>query len=103
MSFSNKTCHVPLTIFCVLCRDIEKPYLPLVLTTFGDHLLHHLFPSVDHSKLPLLNPALRAICIQFGEVYPARTLPDMVVGLHQQVARVQPHTAKKKIASAQTE
>ena len=31
-------------------RDLDKPFLPVVLTTFGDHLLHHLFPAVDHSK-----------------------------------------------------
>ena len=31
-------------------RDLEKPWLPLVLITFGDHLLHHLFPAVDHSR-----------------------------------------------------
>ena len=24
---------------------------PLVYTTFGNHLLHHLFPAVDHSKV----------------------------------------------------
>ncbi len=28
-------------------------------TCFGDHLLHHLFPTVDHSKLELLYPALQ--------------------------------------------
>ena len=24
---------------------------PLVYTTFGNHLLHHFFPAVDHSKV----------------------------------------------------
>merc|ERR1719300_856601 len=28
----------------------------LKMTTYGDHQLHHLFPTVDHSKLPLLYP-----------------------------------------------
>ena len=28
---------------------------PLVYTTFGNHLLHHMFPTVDHSKV---NPFL---------------------------------------------
>jgi hypothetical protein len=77
------------------CRDIEKPYLPLVLTTFGDHLLHHLFPCVDHSKLPLLYPALRDICRKFGETYPPRTLTDMLTGVHQQLARVEPNSSAK--------
>ncbi len=41
-------------------RDVsgKNESLFLVATTFGDHLLHHLFPSVDHSKLGLLYPAL---------------------------------------------
>ena len=26
---------------------------PLVYTTFGNHLLHHLFPAVDHSKVDI--------------------------------------------------
>lgn len=28
----------------------------LVLTNFGDHCLHHLFPTVDHGMLELLYP-----------------------------------------------
>ena len=28
---------------------------PLVYTTFGNHLLHHMFPAVDHSKVILSN------------------------------------------------
>ena len=31
-------------------RDLDKRSLLLVLTTFGHHLLHHLFPSIDHSR-----------------------------------------------------
>ena len=40
-------------------RDMDKSQgrfgplaKPLVYTTFGNHLLHHLFPAVDHSKVP---------------------------------------------------
>jgi hypothetical protein len=51
---------------------------------------------VDHSKLPLLYPALRAICDRFGEVYPPRDVSEMLLGFHLQVARVEPHTAKKE-------
>ncbi len=41
-------------------RDVggKNESLFLVATTFGDHLLHHLFPTVDHSKLGLLYPSL---------------------------------------------
>ena len=34
----------------------------LVATTFGHHTLHHLFPTVDHSKLHLLYPILEETC-----------------------------------------
>ena len=95
-SFYSTYNNLRTCFYVYLCRDIDKPYLPLVLTTFGDHLLHHLFPCVDHSKLPLLYPALRATCAQFGEVYPPRNLTDMVVGLHRQLARVQPRAFKKQ-------
>ena len=36
---------------------------------FGRHALHHLFPTVDHSKLNYLLPALRMTCKQFGVTY----------------------------------
>ena len=26
---------------------------PIVFTTFGNHLLHHMFPAVDHSKVTI--------------------------------------------------
>ncbi len=46
-------------------RDVrgKSRSLFLAATTFGDHLLHHLFPTVDHSKLQLLYPALKACLI----------------------------------------
>ena len=38
-------------------RDVKKSQsLFLSATTFGNHVLHHLFPTVDHSKLDLLWP-----------------------------------------------
>ncbi|KAK7051136.1 hypothetical protein SK128_015235 [Halocaridina rubra] len=37
----------------------------LVATTFGDHTLHHLLPTVDHSKLHYCYDALFATCKEF--------------------------------------
>ena len=31
---------------------------PIVFTTFGNHLLHHMFPAVDHSKVTNFNFSL---------------------------------------------
>ena len=71
-------------------RDLEKPWLPLVLITFGDHLLHHLFPAVDHSRLPLLYPALYQTLDEFNVKYPTRNLPEMVTGLNSQLRKTEP-------------
>ena len=75
-------------------RDLDKRSLLLVLTTFGHHLLHHLFPSIDHSRhswhqtddirllfhrLEALYPALWETCQEFGESYPFQTLHTMVI------------------------
>lgn len=71
-------------------RDLDKRSLLLVLTTFGHHLLHHLFPSIDHSRLEALYPALWETCQEFGESYPFQTLHTMVDGCHRQLTREQP-------------
>lgn len=34
---------------------------------FGEHHLHHLFPTVDHYYLPLLQPIFRKTCLEFGQ------------------------------------
>ena len=72
-------------------RDVtnKKESYFLVATTFGHHVLHHLFPTVDHSKLHLLYPALEETCQEFGLSY--KTMPQwkMFVGLHLQLMRNQ--------------
>ncbi len=40
--------------------------LPRACVSFGMHQLHHLFPTVDHSRLPLLEELLRDTCREFG-------------------------------------
>ena len=50
------TTNIVKLISLALSRDIAKPWLGLVLVSFGDHLLHHLFPAVDHSRLAQLYP-----------------------------------------------
>ena len=36
---------------------------------FGEHHLHHMFPTVDHYYLPLLQPAFKQTCKEFGFVF----------------------------------
>lgn len=51
----------------------ERPSLDsnlfLSSSSFGRHLLHHLFPTVDHSKLNLLLPILKSTCSDFNVKY----------------------------------
>jgi len=64
---------------------------PLQLTTFGHHLLHHFFPTVDLSKLELLYPALHAACEEHGESYPFHPVLSLICATHAQLNRNQPN------------
>ena len=70
-------------------RDVTNKgdYYFLVATTFGHHTLHHLFPTVDHSKLHLLYPVFEETCKEFGLTF--KTIPqyEMFLGLHLQMMR----------------
>ncbi len=80
----------------------------MVATTFGDHLLHHLAPTVDHSKLHLLYPALEVrgyfgiknyvsphqlFCVlqetlsEFGMEYAFEGFWEMMKGMHWQIRK----------------
>ena len=71
-------------------REVEKSNLLLLSTTFGNHLLHHLFPTIDHSKLAALYPALRETLEEEGEIYEFKGAADMVLGMHKQIVRTTP-------------
>lgn len=66
----------------------------MVLTSFGDHCLHHLFPTLDHGILPQLYPVFFETCREFETVY--RELPwlQQIIGQHKQLARVETMTYK---------
>ena len=62
-------------------QDYDISELPLlaklVLFPFNHHRLHHLLPSVDESRLPLLEGVLKEVCREVGVeyvVYPWREL-----------------------------
>jgi len=74
-------------------KDITGNLL-LVATTFGDHTLHHLFPTVDHSKLPLLYPVFLQTCEEFGVEFKFYTILSLMLGKYKQMARVTTTKAK---------
>jgi hypothetical protein len=64
----------------------------VVLTTFGDHSLHHLFPSVCHSKLPNLEAVFKETLKEFmPEPYAPLPYIDFFIGAHQQMIRTTPN------------
>ena len=50
------------------------------MTTFGDHRLHHLFPTVDQSKLQYLYPVVEQTCKDFDVPFETRSAWNMFVG-----------------------
>lgn len=60
----------------------------LVLTHFGDHALHHLFPTLDHGILPQLYPVLYETLEEFKcELRECNHLEHML-GQHKQLIRI---------------
>lgn len=69
-------------------RSETKANLFMTLTHFGDHLLHHLFPSLDHVLLPQFRDVLFETCKDFNEKEPTDcTLIQAVVDQFKQLSR----------------
>jgi fatty acid desaturase len=72
-------------------RPAVNSSLFAALTNFGYHGLHHLFPAVDHSRLPLLYPALKKTCEEFRVSFAEYSLLEMYKGQFLQIARNTPN------------
>lgn len=62
----------------------------LVLTNFGDHCLHHLFPTLDHTALDHLYPVLNETMKEFGVELQMFSQLELVKGHLMQVSRETP-------------
>ena len=66
------------------------------LTLFGNHVLHHLFPALDHGLLDLLRPVFEQTCADFN--LPQRQVAqsaaykqhELLLGNFVQLARTEP-------------
>jgi fatty acid desaturase len=63
----------------------------LTLTNYGHHVLHHLFPTIDHYYLPKLYPILQETLQDFGEVYITSSVTEQIKGQFQQLLRIKPN------------
>lgn len=50
----------------------------LSLTNFGDHALHHLFPTIDQGKLKYLYPVFEETCRKFDVDFRMSSQLDMI-------------------------
>ena len=66
------------------------------LSTYGNHVLHHLFPTVDHGVLDSIRPVFHSVCRQFKlpqELYESPSTYNQLhlfFGMIRQSARVEP-------------
>lgn len=63
----------------------------IVLVTFGEHSLHHLFPTVDHTNLHHLYPVFHETCKEFGVKYKPLRLSQLFKGQYQSLAKNKPN------------
>ncbi|VVC31441.1 Cytochrome b5-like heme/steroid binding domain,Fatty acid desaturase domain [Cinara cedri] len=60
------------------------------LVTFGDHTLHHLFPSLDQSLIPLVQNIFEDTCKEFGMDVSQKSVMSIMHGQFKQLVRLTP-------------
>lgn len=70
-------------------RNDVKDSLFLTLTSFGHHILHHFFPTLDHAVLPQLQEIFVNTCKEFEADF--RELPwwELIAGQFKQLTRTE--------------
>lgn len=63
----------------------------LVLTNFGDHALHHFFPTLDHGHLELLYPILQETMKEFTVNLRFASQLTLVKGQFRQLIKDEPN------------
>ncbi|XP_044252380.1 cytochrome b5-related protein-like [Tribolium madens] len=71
-------------------KDITGSHF-LVLTNFGDHALHHLFPTIDHGLLDYLYPTFLKTCADFGLEWKLSSQIELVKGQMRQLVKTKPN------------
>jgi len=61
----------------------------LILVTFGEHCLHHIFPTIDHWHLHHLYPVFYETCKEFGITYKPGTILELLKGQFLQLAKTE--------------
>ncbi|XP_026321814.1 cytochrome b5-related protein-like isoform X1 [Hyposmocoma kahamanoa] len=64
------------------------------ITRFGDHALHHLFPTLDHAELKYLYPTLIEHCEKFETHLRTNTFYEALISHSKQIIRKRPNNFK---------
>jgi hypothetical protein len=74
-------------------RDhVEIAHNPfIVLVTFGEHCLHHLFPTIDHTNLHHFYPIFHQTCQEYGVKYKPLKFLQLCKGQFQLLAKNKPN------------
>ncbi|XP_026496803.2 cytochrome b5-related protein-like [Vanessa tameamea] len=67
-----------------------------VLTRFGDHGLHHLFPTLDHAELKYLYPTVLKHCEKFETQLRMTTFYNALISHSKQLIRKRPINFREK-------
>lgn len=78
----------------VMDREDLKGSQFMVLTHFGEHALHHLFPTLDHAILPQLHGVFYETLKEFECEIRDCSWFVHIMGQHRQLARELPNTRK---------
>lgn len=70
-------------------RVEAKSNIFMTLAFFGDHTLHHMFPSLDHSLLPQFKDIFLETCIEFQEELRECSVLEALVDQLRQLSRTE--------------
>ncbi|CAO1384650.1 unnamed protein product [Diamesa tonsa] len=61
----------------------------MILSHFGQHTLHHLFPTIDHGLLPQLQSTFIETCKEFEVNMRKFPWHELMIGQFRQIARIE--------------
>ncbi|XP_025833687.1 cytochrome b5-related protein-like [Agrilus planipennis] len=64
----------------------------LILTNFGNHALHHFFPTLDHGQLKYLEPVFQETLKEFNIKLRKTTIPTLMLGMFKQITNADPNS-----------
>lgn len=71
--------------------------LPVILSTFAEHTLHHLFPSVDHAYHRHLYPVFAQTCNEFGVRFEFVSQVEAIKGFFRELKRTKPLETSRRV------